>query len=76
MKGLESDIILSRQFNTGFLIVSKICLKKILLSECTQFIAKQALKSYSSYLYGEVRSFRFGESASNAKSGYTSSLTL
>jgi hypothetical protein len=76
VKGFESDIILSRQFNTGFLIVSKICLKKFLLSECTQFIAKQALKSYSSYLHGEVRSFRFGESASNAKSGYTSSLTL
>ncbi|TRV25161.1 MAG: hypothetical protein EWV40_05095 [Microcystis flos-aquae Mf_WU_F_19750830_S460] len=28
MKGLESDIILSRQFNTGFLIVCNICLKK------------------------------------------------
>ncbi|WP_261779267.1 hypothetical protein [Microcystis aeruginosa] len=53
--------------------MSKICLKKFLLSECTQFIA---LKSYSSYLHGEVRGFRFGESASNAKSGYTSSLTL
>ncbi len=56
--------------------MSNICLKKILLSECVQFIAKQSLKSYSSYLHDEVRGFRFGESASNAKSGYTSSLTL
>ncbi|CCI31951.1 conserved hypothetical protein [Microcystis sp. T1-4] len=31
-------------------------------SESIQFIAKQSLKSYGSYLHGEVESFRFGES--------------